>query len=331
MTVRVLFVHNHPAKFVQQDLALLREKYDVQEWYQRTRAVNVAALTRALTTSDIVVGWFASWHTFLPTLLARALHKPSLLIVGGYDTAAMPDIGYGSQRGGIKQLVARMAMRGASSLIAFSEFSRQQAICNAGVDPKRICKIYLGVENCTNELPRVKEPLAITVGNVNEGNLKRKGLEPFVRAAALLPGTLFILIGAHLDGAIEQLRAIATPNVEFTGRVTQTILCDYLARAKVYVQASLHEGFGLSVAEAMLSECTPVVTRAGSLPEVVGDTGIYLDSVQPQAIADGLQQALALEPCWGQRARERIVREFPLERRRDQLYALVDRTLNAYG
>ena len=178
---------------------------------------------------------------------------------------------------------------------------------------------------------RNKERLAITVGNVDGDNLQRKGLLPFVQAAGLLPDVPFVVIGAWRDGAIDILKAAASSNVHFTGWLDERSLNDYYARARVYVQASRHEGFGLSLAEAMSFECVPVVARAGALPEVVGDTGIYLESVQPRVIAAGVQQALALDACWGHRARARIVREFPLERRRDQLHALVDRTLHANG
>jgi hypothetical protein len=69
------------------------------------------------------------------------------------------------------------------------------------------------------------------------------------------------------------LRQAASPNVEFLGFVSDEELFSLYARASVYVQASMHEGFGLSVAEAMSAGCIPVVTRAGSLPEVVGDVG----------------------------------------------------------
>jgi glycosyltransferase involved in cell wall biosynthesis len=284
-----------------------------------------------LTTSDIVVGWFASWHTFLPTLLARALHKPSLLIVGGYDTANMPEIGYGSQRGGIKRLITRTTMRAATVLMTNSQSARAELERNVAVDAARVTVVRHGVAAVPCAALRNKDHLALTVGNVDGDNLQRKGLLPFVQAAALLPDVPFVVAGAWRDGAIDTLKDAASTNVHFTGWVDERTLNDYYARARVYVQASRHEAFGLSLAEAMLYQCVPVVTRAGALPEVVGDTGIYLDSAQPRAIAAGVQQALALEPCWGQRARARIVREFPLERRRDQLNALVDRTLNAYG
>ena len=329
MNPHILFVHNHRAKFVQTDLAVLREKYNAREWYQQSRTVNVPALARAATQSDLIFGWFASWHTFFPLLLARAAKKPSLLIVGGYDTAKMPDIGYGSQRGGIKQWIARVTMRLATRLITFSEFSRGEAIRNARISRDKIVVIYLGVENCRHT-PGLKESIVVTTCNVERSTLIRKGIEPFVRAAPFTPNIDFVVIGAWRDNTIHYLRSIAAPNVRFTGWLNEQELRDYLSRARVYVQASRHEGFGLAVAEAMLNECVPVVTRAGALPEVVGETGVYIDSPDPGAVADGIKRALALDEGWGKRARERAEREFSIARRREQLYGLVDRMMNGH-
>ena len=82
MKSRILFVHNHAAKFVQMDLAILRERYAVREWYQRSRAVNLPALIRAVAQTDLVFGWFASWHTFFPVVFARALRRPRACAAG---------------------------------------------------------------------------------------------------------------------------------------------------------------------------------------------------------------------------------------------------------
>ena len=42
---------------------------------------------------------------------------------------------------------------------------------------------------------------------------------------------------------------------------------------------------GADTAVAMLAGCIPVTTRAGSLPEVAGDCGIYVDTDDPAGIA----------------------------------------------
>jgi glycosyltransferase involved in cell wall biosynthesis len=329
--LRILFVHNHPTSFVQTDLALLRERYDMREWCQRSRIVNLSALARAVRASDLVFGWFASWHTLFPVFFARWFHRPAILIVGGYDTANLPEIGYGSQRGGLPRLVSRAAMRGATALVTNSNFARSEVIENVGIEPARVNVVYHGLEAPDGPASYTKEDLAVTVGTVDQPNLMRKGLEPFVRSAAWLPELAFVLVGAWRDNSINHLRSIAPANIRFAGRVSDSQLHDYISRARVYVQASRHEGFGLSVAEAMLAECVPVVTRAGALPEVVGDAGVYVESAEPTAIANGIREALKLDAGQGRFGRERVTREFPLSRRREGLFKVIENSLGDHG
>ena len=173
--------------------------------------------------------------------------------------------------------------------------------------------------------------MALTVGNVDRDNLQRKGHEPFVRAAALLPDVNFVLVGNWKDDAIEHLKSIATPNVTFAGRVSNDALLDFYRRAAVYVQPSLHEGFGLSVAEAMLAGCVPVTTGAGALSEVTGECGLRLNSAEPVEIAHGVQAALAFPDAARAAIRARILEEFPMSRRREQLRQLVEPFMNGHN
>jgi len=84
---RILFVHNAPTTFVTIDRKLLQQQWQISEWYQRDRFINLAALVQAVCQSDLVFCWFAGWHSFMPVWLARLLDKPALVVVGGYDTA----------------------------------------------------------------------------------------------------------------------------------------------------------------------------------------------------------------------------------------------------
>lgn len=327
---RILFVHNHLASFVRVDRDLLAEKYEVEEWFQHGRSVNAAALAQAVARCDVVVGWFASWHTFAPVMLAKRYSRPTLLLVGGYDTANLPAIGYGNMRGGFKRRISQLTMENATALVTNSNFTRAEVIREVGIAPAKVRTVYHGFAAPPRTLS-AKEPLALTIGNVDRGNLRRKGLEPFVRAGVFFPNVPFVVVGAWRDDAIEHLKRIASPNVTFTGWVEAAELAGYVARAQVYVQPSQHEGFGMAVAEAMLAECVPVVTRAGALPEVVGECGVYVESAEPKALAEGIRQGLAADAALGRRARERIIREFPLERRREIFFALIDSLLAGKG
>ena len=329
---RILFIHNALTEFVRLDLEELRKHYDVTEHYEKSRYVNPAALWKQVRQHDLVFGWFASWHTFLPLLMATVTHKPSVLIVGGYDVAKMPEIGYGHQRGGLKKWMSRRTMRFANRLNTISLYSRDEAIRNAAIPGERISASYLGVPDQFGSLPSgPRARMALTVGNVDRDNLQRKGHEPFVRAAALVPDVNFVLVGNWKDDAIQYLRSIATPNVTFAGRVSNDELLAYYRRAAVYVQASLHEGFGLSVAEAMLAGCVPVTTGAGALSEVTGDCGVRISSPEPAAIAKGVEEALAYPNATRAAIRARILEEFPMSRRRQHLRELVEPFMNGHS
>jgi len=326
MAVRILFVHNANERFVQDDLALLAREFQVTDWYQPTRQFNPARLAHLVYRNDLVFCWFASWHSLFPVLLARCLGKSALVVVGGYDTASLPEAGYGSQRGGLPWLVSRIVMNQASHLLAFSVAARKEAIENAGARPRRISMIYPGV----HPMPAGAEQrgtLALTVGGVWRENLLRKGLLPFVQAAAYLPNIRFVVAGGWHDNSVDDLYRIAGPNVKITGFLPDDELAALYGHAAVYVQASLHEGFGLSVAEAMTAGCIPVVTRNGSLPEVVGDCGIYVASNRPETVAAGIVEALALNGTLRAQARERILRLFPMARRAQELSQLVKKIL----
>jgi glycosyltransferase involved in cell wall biosynthesis len=276
--------------------------------------------------TDIVYGWFASWHMFWPTLLARRMSKPVVVVIGGYDVANRPDIGYGNERGGIKRWVGRRVMMNASALTTFSQFSQREAAINIGIAAERIKVIYLGVPDPDPDWNRdPRDGLALTVGNIDRENLERKGLMPFVQTAHLVPMMTFIVIGEWRDDkAVHQLQAVAASNVRLMGRVDGQTLRQTYRSASVYVQASKHEGFGLALAEAMLAGCVPVTTKAGALPEVVGSTGTYVTSSAPESVAAGILQARDADFSLRQNARDRILAEFPLERRRRELYDLVE-------
>jgi glycosyltransferase involved in cell wall biosynthesis len=326
----ILFVHNGAAQFVRLDLEELRKRYQVTECYLRSRWLNPLSIWRQVRKHDLVFGWFASWHTFLPITFAKLMHKPSLLVIGGYDLANMPEIGYGHQRGGLKRWISRRTMQAATSLITNSRYSHEEAVRNTMLAKEQVRTVYHGVPDPFGSLPAgPRARMALTVGNVDRGNLLRKGHEAFVRAAALLPDVSFVLAGNWRDDAIDHLRSIASPNVTFTGWLSEEALRDRYRQAAVYVQASRHEGFGLSVAEAMLAGCVPVVSRVGSLPEVTGATGVFVETPEPASLAAAITTALAYPEEARAGIRQRILDEFPLEKRGQLMAQLIQPLLNA--
>ena len=68
-----------------------------------------------------------------------------------------------------------------------------------------------------------------------------------------------------------------------------------IAGAKVFCLPSFHEGFGLDVLNAMACGVPVVVSNKGSLPEVVGDAGVYVDPNSPKSIREVIVKVLSMD------------------------------------
>jgi glycosyltransferase involved in cell wall biosynthesis len=325
---RILYVHSRKASFVAIDREILAERYEIEDLYQPGRVPNPMKVIGGVLRADLVFGWFASWHTFFPITLAWLLRKPSVMVIGGFDVANMPDIGYGHQQGGLRKHASRWIFGRARRLITNSEYSLSEIERNTPIPPSEVTVIHHGVPDPFGALPEEpKERVALTVGAVDRSTLVQKGQLPFAKASRELPDVRFVLAGKWLDEAVDDLRVVAGTNLELTGWLSYEELLDNYRRAAVYVQASRHEGFGLAVAEAMLAGCVPVVLNVTAMPEVVGDTGVLLESQRPDEVAAGIRRALELGPEAASGARERILTSFPMERRREGILRVVEAAL----
>jgi glycosyltransferase involved in cell wall biosynthesis len=321
--VRILFVHNALRSFVRADRDILAGRHEIHE-LDLSRPHCISLLPLHLARADLVYVWFAGLHALGPVLAARLLAMRSMVVVGGYDIAALPDIRYGHMAHPWKKYAVRAICHSATQLIAFSHAAARDVRRNLGqTAPLEV--IHQGFAVGEETPPLRRAPVVLSIGNVSRESLRRKGHELFVRSAQLLPQAEFLLAGRELDDAGPYLRSIAPPNARLTGYLPQPALDELLRRASVYVQPSAHEGFGCALAEAMAAGCIPVVSPLGSLPEVVGDCGIRLEALDAASLAAAIGRALHLPPSARIHASNRIRTHFSLDRRRYALLALIDR------
>ena len=85
-----------------------------------------------------------------------------------------------------------------------------------------------------------------------EGSEKDPAIfDELVKARAENSDVDWVLAGPWWDDTGKDLQAKAPQNLRITGYLSDDDLDDLFRRCGVYVQASLHEGFGMSLAEAM--------------------------------------------------------------------------------
>jgi alpha-1,3-rhamnosyl/mannosyltransferase len=78
-----------------------------------------------------------------------------------------------------------------------------------------------------------------------------------------------------------------------TGWVDDAALAALYRRAAVLAYPSLYEGFGFPPLQAMRAGVPVVATRAGSLPEVLGDGALLVDPGDRDGLAAALDRCLA--------------------------------------
>lgn len=320
--MNINLVGNLSHKFVKRDYEILQRNFNVNMieppstrdgWIKYPRKIK-----SFIRKSDLSLGWFAGWHTLPMVYYSRKNKKKSVVIVGGYDAANIPEIDYGAFSNLKERIPAKYVLKNSDLLLAVSKFTMNEVLEKIKV--KEIKVIHNGVNIKTFTPKDKKEDIVITVGAVNQNNLKRKGLETFVKTANLIPEVKFVVVGKIMDNAGEYLRSIASSNIDFTGFVSDSELLSWYQKSKVVCQLSYYEAFGLSPAEGMACGCIPVVTkdRAG-ISEFVGKTGYYVPFGDICATADAIKSALKCSKNKGIEARKRIEDLFSIDRREMEL------------
>jgi glycosyltransferase involved in cell wall biosynthesis len=136
-----------------------------------------------------------------------------------------------------------------------------------------------------------QQPYALMVGErLGYGGYKNAALA--FRALAALPRDkqlTLICVGGSAEIEAD-LRNLA-PNVPMRRlALDDTELRAAYAGAHALLYPSRYEGFGMPPIESMACGTPVIVCRNSSLPEVVGDAGLYVDEDDPTAMADAIMR-----------------------------------------
>lgn len=321
----------HASSFIEEDLRILRNLCAVEELsiapYQGTLFYDSLLrkpLWSAVKRNDLVFAWFGACTPAI--ILARMLGKPSIMVGGGGDVAEVPSIGYGlSGRSRWWRQSVTLGFRLADRSLLFSDASRRSLSLLFGRLDDRWETLYLSVDTDHFTPSGPKHNQVLSVAYITRMNMRRKGIQTLLDAARLTPEIPYRLVGKPVDlDVVQEINQSAPPNFKYVGYLDAGQLLSEYRRSRVYAQLSMHEGFGMALAEAMGCECVPVVTNEGSIPEVVGDTGRYVPMEDPVATADAIRGVVRSEKGRaGQLARQRVLNRFTVSKRQAGLLAAI--------
>ncbi len=322
----LLFVAMAFPSFVREDVEILQKKYSVSVFHYRPSKKffsNVYQQIRLLIwllthlRAHGVFVWFADYHAFLPILFARWKKIPSFLVLGGYDTTFIPELRYGVFSNPIRTGCARFGITHAQFLFPPTEALTKRVQIHVSRILGNIVPVPFGFDPDQWDCDTAKENLVLTVGLIDTlERVRIKGWDLFIESAKRLPNVQFMAIGISRE--IASLLEIP-PNLILLPPLPRTALRKYYSRAKVYAQFSLSEGMPNTLCEAMLCECIPVGSPVGGIPEVIGKTGIVLQERSIEQAVQGIQRALKRSKKAGEKARARVLTQYPLHKREQTL------------
>jgi len=344
--IRLLVLSHETLPFLKQDEMILKDHFNVNVCSLKS----YDTIPTAFWTYGKVILWlmknirqcdglflaFADVYGFFLSLFARIFNKKLFVRVGGFDAAWIPELQYGTYHKRRSRFFSWFTFKTACKILPVSKSLVYDPGSNWGVniprqgikafypdvDPEKITVIANGYKDSifqpNDRIARTKSVLM--VGNIkNHQTFKIKGVDIFIKLATATPELTFTLVGA--DSQLIRQWIALPKNLKTIPYIPHDELPRFYQNAKVYMCLSLTEGMPNVLSEAMLSECVPVGFHIGSIPEIIGDTGVVLDSLDTAVIKEGLFRALEMD---GKKARRKIRTQYPLEAREKKLVQIIE-------
>jgi glycosyltransferase involved in cell wall biosynthesis len=235
----------------------------------------------------------------------------------------------------MQELVARRLDR----VIVVSETSRTDVVDAFELPAHKVRTVYNGIDTDTfrplPEIERVPGKI-LYVGNSEDRN---KGARFLIDALDLLKDELDFRV-TFVDNVRHQLKLAPrmieerglNSRVDFTGRIPTEDLVRHYNEATIFVTSSVHEGFGLPLAEAMACGAPVIGTDIGAYREIVehGVSGWLVPPRSPRALADAIRMLWndpAKRHALSEAGRRRVLETFNWRKAAEQTLAVYEEVM----
>lgn len=194
--------------------------------------------------------------------------------------------------------LARQHANTADHIIVVSEFTAGEVVSRLGVPRDCITVCSPGAPDWTPRPGGAPNGYVLFLGTLEPRKNVGTLLDAWERLVSRATGPLpeLVLAGQTTPDATPWLervsRAPLAGHVRHIGYVTPQSRQNVYAGARLLVQPSFEEGFGIPVLEAMTLGVPVVAANRGALPEVLGHAGLLFDAQDPEALASAISRVL---------------------------------------
>ena len=172
-------------------------------------------------------------------------------------------------------------------------------------------------------------PYILVVGSIQPRKNLTNVFAAWKEVHRLHPDICLLVVGSRSDLFSDNGSYDIPSAVRLVGYIEDADLPAFYSGAVAYLLGSLHEGFGLTVLEAMACGTPIIAANTTAIPEVVGNAGRLFDPKNVDEMASAINEVISddgLVNTLVQKGYQRA-RSFTWERAAEMLYDLLEREL----
>lgn len=293
---------------------------------------------------ELVLIWFADYHSAIAVAIARLLKRKSVVFIGGYDAVHYPEFGYGVYANPIRGFCARYALKNCDLMLAnheallsssntyYQPSGHREGVYNLIPGLKTPAMVIHNAIYIDSTISSQRQRMILCVGGTPRyQDVMNKGFDLLFKVAPLFPEWVFVCVGINPEwmAALDSQYSVSgISNLVILPPIPHEESIALMEEASIYVQASISEGMPNALMEAMACGCLPIGSNVAGIPTVIQDDGFIIANRNVNDLAQTLKQAMAVEPD-RQEIAQRLCERFSYDLRKDRILEAIRGLLDA--
>jgi len=181
---------------------------------------------------------------------------------------------------------SKISAKKADLIIVPSEFTKNEVIRHYKVNEDKVFKIFLDVDSNFKKIEneeeiikikgkyKIKDKFIFYIGSIFKRRHLPETIEAFEKISDKLANYQFLIVGGNYTNIPEN--KLNQKNIIYQEYLSEEDLVVLYNAADLTIYLSDYEGFGLPPLESIACGTPVVISKKASLPEVIGEAGIYV-------------------------------------------------------